>query len=56
MDEIVSEAAQQGADVRYLAGGRARSIRAITGSWDTSRPTEGAYSALLTFEDGAGIM
>ncbi len=25
----------------------------MTGNWDAARPTEGAYSALLTFEDGA---
>ena len=28
-------------------------MRAATGAWDAARPTEGAYSALLTFEDGA---
>ena len=25
----------------------------MTGAWDRTRPTEGAYSALLTFEEGA---
>ena len=30
-----------------------RTVRAQTGAWDPARPTEGAYSALLTFEDGA---
>ena len=39
--------------VRYLAGGMTRSVRAMTGAWDQARPTEGAYCALLTFEDGA---
>jgi phthalate 4,5-cis-dihydrodiol dehydrogenase len=24
----------------------------LTGAWDSSRPTEGAYTALLTFDDG----
>jgi phthalate 4,5-cis-dihydrodiol dehydrogenase len=38
---------------RYLAGGKTRSVRAMTGAWDQTRPTEGAYSALLTFETGA---
>src|SRR5258705_5715502 len=38
--------------VRYLAGGSTRSVRAMTGAWDKTRPTEGAYSALLTFENG----
>src|ERR1700704_1102628 len=37
---------------RYLAGGKTRSVRAMTGAWDKTRPTEGAYSALLTFENG----
>ena len=39
--------------VRLLAGTPVKSVRALTGSWDPARPTEGAYSALLTFEDGA---
>ena len=39
--------------VRLLGGGRVKSVRAQTGSWDRARPTEGAYAALLTFEDGA---
>ena len=25
----------------------------MTGTWDAARPTEGAYSALLDFDDGA---
>src|SRR5215470_8892152 len=39
--------------VRFLGGGRVRSVRAAVGAWDAKRPTEGSYSALLTFEDGA---
>lgn len=39
--------------VRLLGGGRVRSVRANVGRWDAGRPTEGAYQALLTFEDGA---
>lgn len=39
--------------VRFLGGGRVRSVRAQTGAWDRARPTEGAYTALLTFADGA---
>jgi phthalate 4,5-cis-dihydrodiol dehydrogenase len=50
---VFSQAAHQVDIVRLLAGGRARSVRAITGSWDASRPTEGAYAALVSFEDGA---
>ena len=50
---VFSQAAHQVDIVRLLAGGLARSVRAFTGAWDASRPTEGAYSALLAFEDGA---
>ena len=49
---IFSQAAHQVDIVRLLAGGRARSVRALTGAWDRTRPTEGAYAALLTFEEG----
>ena len=50
---LFSQAAHQIDIVRFLGGGRVRSVRAATGSWDTARPTEGAYAAFLTFEDGA---
>ena len=50
---IFSQAAHQIDIVRLFGGGRVKSVRAVTGSWDPARPTEGAYSALLTFEDGA---
>lgn len=50
---IFSQAAHQIDIVRLFGGGRVTSVRAVTGSWDAARPTEGAYSALLTFEDGA---
>ena len=50
---VFSQAAHQVDIVRLLAGGLARSVRTFTGAWDASRPTEGAYSALLAFEDGA---
>ncbi|MEY3612242.1 MAG: hypothetical protein RJB14_1964 [Pseudomonadota bacterium] len=49
---VFSQAAHQVDVVRLLAGTPARAVRAITGSWDTRRPTEGAYSALLSFDDG----
>jgi phthalate 4,5-cis-dihydrodiol dehydrogenase len=39
--------------VRLLGGGRVRSVRAAAGSWDPARPTEGAYTAFLSFEGGA---
>ncbi|MED5501759.1 Gfo/Idh/MocA family oxidoreductase [Salinicola sp. LHM] len=50
---VFSQAAHQVDIVRLLAGGRTKSVRAITGSWDAARPTEGAYSALLSFDNGA---
>jgi phthalate 4,5-cis-dihydrodiol dehydrogenase len=50
---VFSQGAHQIDIVRLLGGGRARSVRALTGSWDSDRPTEGAFAALLTFDDGA---
>ncbi len=50
---IFGQAPHQVEIVRLLAGARALSVRAATGRWDGSRPTEGAYSAFLTFEGGA---
>ena len=38
---------------RLIAASRVVAVRAIAGAWDTSRPTEGAYSSLLRFESGA---
>jgi phthalate 4,5-cis-dihydrodiol dehydrogenase len=50
---VFSQGAHQIDIVRLLGGGQVRSVRAATGAWDRSRPTEGAYSAFLTFENGA---
>jgi len=50
---VWNQAAHQVDIVRLLAGGRATSVRALTGNWDAKRNTEGAYSALLTFEGGS---
>lgn len=50
---VFNQAAHQVDIVRLLGGGCVKSVRAATGAWDASRPTEGAYSALLTFENGA---
>lgn len=50
---LFSQAAHQADIVRLLGGGHVKSVRAQTGKWDASRPTEGAFSALLTFENGA---
>ena len=49
---IFSQAAHQVDIVRLLAGSAVKSVRAFTGAWDRARPTEGAYSALLGFDDG----
>jgi phthalate 4,5-cis-dihydrodiol dehydrogenase len=50
---VFNQAAHQVDIVRLLGGGRVTAVRAATGAWDRTRATEGAYSALLTFEDGA---
>jgi len=50
---IHSQAAHQIDIVRLLGGGLVNSVMAHTGAWDASRPTEGAYSALLGFSGGA---
>jgi phthalate 4,5-cis-dihydrodiol dehydrogenase len=50
---VFSQGAHQIDIVRLLGGGRVRSVRALTGAWDRNRPTEGAFAALLTFDDGA---
>lgn len=50
---IHSQAAHQMDIIRLLGGGMLRTVRALTGQWDATRATEGAYSALLRFESGA---
>lgn len=50
---VFSQAAHQVDIVRLLAGSRATRIRAAVGNWDLARPTEGAYTATLWFENGA---
>ena len=50
---IYNQVPHQVDNIRFLAGGMAQSVRALTGAWDQSRRTEGAYAALLTFENGA---
>jgi phthalate 4,5-cis-dihydrodiol dehydrogenase len=49
---VYNQAAHQVDIVRMLAGSRVKSVRAFTGAWDRARPTEGAYSCQLNFEDG----
>ena len=50
---VFSQAAHQVDIVRLFAGAKAKSVRAFTGNWDRARPTEGAYNAQISFEDGA---
>ncbi len=50
---LFSQAAHQVDIVRLLGGGQVLSVRAHCAAWDPARPTEGAYSALLRFADGA---
>lgn len=38
--------------IRFIGGGLVRSVRAVTGVWDLDRPTEGAHTVFLEFEDG----
>jgi phthalate 4,5-cis-dihydrodiol dehydrogenase len=49
---IFNQAAHQIDIVRLLGGGRVESVRSATGAWDKTRPTEGAYAALLMFANG----
>lgn len=49
---VFSQAVHQIDVVRLLAGARATRVAAMTGAWDRARPTEGAYTALVGFEDG----
>jgi phthalate 4,5-cis-dihydrodiol dehydrogenase len=50
---VFSQAAHQVDVVRLLGGGKIARVRATTGQWDAQRPTEGAYQAFMTFENGA---
>ena len=50
---LFSQAVHQVDVVRLLAGGLATQVNAFAGAWDPVRSTEGAYSALLSFEGGA---
>ncbi|HEY4318640.1 MAG TPA: Gfo/Idh/MocA family oxidoreductase [Herbaspirillum sp.] len=50
---VYSQAAHQVDIVRMLAGSRVTRVRSVVGKWDASRLTEGAYAALLWFENGS---
>ena len=49
---LFNQAPHQVDMVRLLGGGRVTSVRSMAGNWDPTRPTEGAYAALLNFESG----
>ena len=49
---VFSQGSHQVDIVRLLGGGNVSRVRASTGRWDPARPTEGAYAALLQFDDG----
>ncbi|MGL3822070.1 Gfo/Idh/MocA family protein [Sphingopyxis sp. R3-92] len=48
---VLSQATHQIDMIRRLAGSRVASVRAWTGGWD-ARAAEGAFTALLSFENG----
>ena len=50
---VFSQGAHQIDIVRLFGGGMVHTVRAQAGRWDAARPAEGAYAALLTFENGA---
>jgi phthalate 4,5-cis-dihydrodiol dehydrogenase len=50
---VFSQAAHQVDVVRLVAGSPAVRVRSVVGNWDAQRPTEGAYSAIIWFEDGS---
>jgi phthalate 4,5-cis-dihydrodiol dehydrogenase len=50
---IFNQVPHQVDNIRFIGGGLVKSVRAMTGAWDSSRGTEGACSALLAFESGA---
>ena len=50
---VFNQAPHQVDIARLLGGGMLASLSAQCAAWDGTRPTEGAYSALLRFQDGA---
>nr|WP_207791381.1 Gfo/Idh/MocA family oxidoreductase [Sphingosinicella soli] len=50
---VLSQGSHQVDVVRRLAGSRVKTVRAWVGDWDAARRADGAFTALLTFENGA---
>jgi phthalate 4,5-cis-dihydrodiol dehydrogenase len=53
---VFSQAAHQVDVVRRLMDAPVLSVRAVTGAWDPTRPTEGAYQAFLAFAGGGSAV
>ena len=49
---LFNQAPHQVDVARLLAGGDAKTVRAMSGDWDSKRPATVAYSALVTFGEG----
>ena len=49
---VQNQASHQVSIVRLLAGGRVRSVRAFSGSFDPARPAQAAWSCQLGFDNG----
>ena len=49
---IFNQVPHQIDSLRLLAASEVISVRAATGIWDSDRPTEGAYQAFISFENG----
>lgn len=49
---IFNQAPHQVDNLRFIGGGLVRSVRAATAIMDPARPTEGAFTAFLTFDGG----
>ena len=49
---VYAQAPHQVDIIRWIGGGLVHSVRAQTGVWDSTRPTEGAYTAFLELADG----
>lgn len=50
---VFRQGAHQFDIMRLIAGGIAKSVKAYTGRWDPTRPTEGAQTVMLEFDGGA---
>lgn len=49
---ILRQGSHQFDIIRLIGGGLVRSVRAMTGRWDATRPADGAHTVFMEFEDG----